>query len=636
MAETLSSLSLTELEQRLTEIDTQLQNLAHYTPRGGFGRVGYRSAEYDAPDHRTSLQIDLLAKRHVDLLVLVPTIIRDPVKGFRPDGFPLALRILDENGSLLAEQDFSGQHHQRIAPFTIPLDGKPVSKLSVEATKLSPRAFDGKFVFQLAELLVFDGSENVALERTAKPSTFPADAVDAWAPAFVTDGSLPYLMNSARGLPSTAYLSPRRDPSITKLLSLSIDLKESYPLTQLYLHAVDQSDTIPQSAPDGIGMPHHLLVEGANQSDYSDARTLLQIHCTSVFESDPILMRRLGGEHVRYVRLTAVDPYLFPFYDGLHPRIGFSEIEIFSKGKNVTAGKIFVVPGEQRDHRRPAAALTDQRNLFGEILPTRQWMEELALRNALETERPLVAAELATRYARQKQTLRRMIGLATLLAVGIGFTLLIDRIRQLRKLAQLKERFSADLHDELGANLHTIGLLSQLIERKAGPLPGETSTYLQRIQSVTEQSGVAVRNIAELQNASGMYGNLEADMQRAASRTLANVDHDLEVKGIDLLNRFPPKKKVDLFLFYKECLINVCKHSGASRVQTRLMADRRKAVLTISDNGRGLPESLDSTKPTSLERRAKLLGAQLQVQTVDQGGCCVSLTLRLPRRFKET
>ena len=45
-------------------------------------------------------------------------------------------------------------------------------------------------------------------------------------------------------------------------------------------------------------------------------------------------------------------------------------------------------------------------------------MEQLGRRHDLETERPLVAAELATRYARQKQNLRRMIGLAALLAAG--------------------------------------------------------------------------------------------------------------------------------------------------------------------------------------------------------------------------
>ena len=625
------SLSLQQLEQRLAEIDSQVSKLAHYTPRSGFGGIGYRSGEFDDPDHSTSLRIDLAEQTPVDQVVLVPTIIRDPVKGFRPDGFPQALRILDEHGTVLADRAFTHEHLHRIAPLIIRLDGKPVSSLIVEATRLSPRAFDGYHVFQLAELLAFNGQEDVALRKPVKASTFPRDPVAAWSLQFLTDGSLPYLMNSAQGTPSRAYLSPRRDPTDTPL-QLSIDLQRAYPIDQLNLHTVDQSDTIPQGAPDGIGMPHLLLVEGANQADFSDARPLLKPRCDSPFDANPIMMWPLNGESYRYIRLTALEPYLYPFNDGLQPRIGFAEIEIFSSGQNVADGKPFVVPGEQRDLNRPAFALTDHRNIFGEILPLRQWMEELALRYELETERPLVVAELAKRYAHQKKKLRRMIWLATLLAVGIGFTILIDRMLRMRQVSHIKERFAADLHDELGANLHTIGLLSELIQRKVS-LPGNAATYLQRIQSVTKQSGIAVQHVTELQSASGIYGQLKTDMQRAANRTLANVAHELTIEGEEFLMQMKPRKRVDLFLFYKECLINICRHSNATQAQTHLSADRKHVVLKVCDNGSGLPTSETGSveMPHSLKRRAKLLGATMTVSPPQTGKCCVTLELRLRR-----
>jgi signal transduction histidine kinase len=627
-------LGLHQLEQRRGDIEAQLLTLAHYTPRGGFGRIGYRSEQYDNPDHSTALRIDLAEETSVDLVVLVPTIIRDPVEGFRPDSFPQALRILDEKGQVLAERSFIDEHLQCIAPFIIPLNGKSVSRLTVEATHLTPRFFDGKYVFQLAEVLVFSGHKNVALGRPVKASPLVPDSLAAWDPNFVTDGYLPYLMNSSRGTPSRAYLSPPGNPADAPL-HLLIDLQKSYPIDQLNLHLIDQSDTIPQGAPDGIGMPRLMRVEGANQADFSDAHSLLEIRCDSAFEANPIMMWLLSGESFRYIRLTALEPYLFRSATGLEPQIGFAEIELLSNGQNVAATKTVVVPGEQSDHHRPASALTDNRNIFGKILPIRQWMEELALRHALETERPLVAAELATHYARQKKIFRLMIWMTALLAVGIGFAIVMERMFQMRKLVRLKERFAADLHDELGANLHTIGLLAQLIQRKIGSLPEDASTYLQRIQSVTHQSGVAVRNITKLQTAAGLYGNLEADMQRAATRILANVEHDLTVEGRDLFNRLPPQKRIDLFLFYKECLINICRHSGATRVQTRLSADRRQVILNVKDNGRGLPDTLGGAAPSSLARRAKLLGANLQVQPAEEGGCSVTLTMRVPRRLKE-
>jgi signal transduction histidine kinase len=628
-AGTPTALTLPQLEQRLSDIDSQIGQLARYTPRGGFGSIGYRSAEFDGPDHSTSLRVDLAEAMPVDQVVLVPTIIRDPAAGFRPDGFPQTLRILDEHGTVLAERNYTDEHLHRIAPHIIQLDGNTVSSLIIEATRLSQRAFDGKYVFQLAELLVFNGAENVALRRPVKASSFPRRyAVTAWGSDYVTDGSLPYLMNSAQGTPSRAYLSPRKNATDGALV-LSIDLQQAYSLDQLNLHSVDQSDTIPQASPGGIGMPRHLLVEGANQPDFSDARSLLEARCDSESEAAPIMMWPLSGVHCRYVRLTALEPYLYPFEDGPYPRIGFAEIELLSSGQNVASGNPFVVPGEQIDDRRPAVSLTDQRNIFGQILPMRQWLEELVLRHELETERPLIVAEMATRYARQKDKLRRMIWLATLLAAGIGFTLLIDRMLRMRQVAQLKERFAADLHDELGANLHTIGLLSQLARKKMETSPEDASRMLQRIDNTTKRSSIAVRNVTELQAANGLYTNLENDMELAAQRILVNTAHELSIEGGEYLPRLKPRTQLDLFLFYKECLINISRHSKATQASTRLQADEKQITLRVTDNGSGLSES---EVPASLKRRAKLLGAQASVTTLAENGSCITLTFK-PRRW---
>lgn len=624
-ADPLTALPLPQLEQRLSDIDSRLEQLAHYTPRGGFGNIGYRSAEFDGSNHSTSLRIDLDVATPVDQVVLVPTIIRDPATGFRPDGFPQTLRILDEHGTVLAERTFTDEHLLRIAPHIFQLEGSTVSSLIIEATRLSRRAFDEKYAFQLAELLAFNGAENVALHRPVKASTFPRHTVTTWGSDYITDGSLPYLMNSARGTPSRAYLSPRKDATDGPLV-LTIDLQKAYSLDQLNLHSVDQSDTVPQSAADGVGMPRHLLVEGANQPDFSDAQPLLETRCDSPFEADPIMMWPLSGVHYRYVRLTALEPYLHPFEDGPFPRIGFAEIEILSSDQNVVSGKRFRVPGEQVDNRRPAETLTDQRNIFGEILPMRQWLEELALRHELETERPLVSAELNKRYARQKKNLRRMIWLATFLTGVIGFTIIFDRMLRMRKLAQLKERFAADLHDELGANLHTIGLLSQLARKKIEASPEDASRMLQRIENTSKRSSIAVRHVTEMQSAAGLYTNLKNDMQRASERILVNTTHDLTIDGEAILARLKPRTQTDLFLFYKECLINISRHSDATKVSIRLQANKQQITLSVSDNGSG---QLGSDIPASLQRRAKLLSAQINVTSGSEGGSCVTLHFKL-------
>ncbi len=161
--------------------------------------------------------------------------------------------------------------------------------------------------------------------------------------------------------------------------------------------------------------------------------------------------------------------------------LGFAEIELFSKGSNVAMGKAITSNLKPVSTIRSLSALTDGSNLYGQILPIREWLNELALRHDLETERPVVLAELNRRYARQKTYLSLLGWLAALLAAGIVFTILIFRNLSMRQVAKIKEQLAADLHDELGADLHTIRLLSDMAE-EARNSPEELTSLHQRIR----------------------------------------------------------------------------------------------------------------------------------------------------------
>jgi signal transduction histidine kinase len=272
--------------------------------------------------------------------------------------------------------------------------------------------------------------------------------------------------------------------------------------------------------------------------------------------------------------------------------------------------------------------MTDGRNFFGDVLPMRQWINELARRHDLEMERPRITAELNRRYALQKKNLHWLMGLATLLAAGIISTILIERRIYRRQLSRIQERIAADLHDELGANFHTIGLLSQLIEKNAAPVAEKINPFLQRIREIIQRSGIAVRHIAHMQEADGLYSGLETDLRRVAERIVAELKHDITFEGTEHLARLRPQTRVDLFLFYKECLVNICRHSGATELSTRLSASPQALRLTVCDNGTGIKGAATTGTPSSLQRRAHLMGAEISVETPASGGTCIALRLR--------
>ena len=631
--------SISKHKQQLAEINSQLTRLANYNPRSGVGVGGFRSKREKRADHLQWVEIDLGQTYKIDEVILVPEIRRSTNTTLLTDGFPEAFRILagtaaDQKGKVIASYTSDDNILPRIAPLVIACDDIEASWIRLEATTLSPRAWDGGYALHLFEMLVFSGHENVALHQPVKASSQNVQASDKYKPALLVDGFLPYVMDTAKGERSPAFVATS---SPDQPGYLSIDLGKAQTLDQVHLHAVDLSDAIPQKRFNNFGMPRHMIVEGANAEDFNDAITLTEFKVASVFEAGPILMKRFPAFSCRYVRLRVLEPNIELSPEAGAPaysNIGFAEIELFSNGINVAKAKQANGNYGFSTFNRSYASLTDGRNFYGDILPIRQWLNELALRHELERQRPQLALRLNELYEEQKSQLNRLIALAVILAAAMIVTLLVTRMTRMRQLAKIRLRLAADLHDELGANLHTIGLLSDLaVESREDE---EAFADIQRrIRSEADRSGAEVRGCMDLLALRNYYENLEADMQRAARRIMAKLDHELIIEGEPYLKKLKPRVRVDLFLFYKECLVNISRHSKATAFSSHLSADKAGVSLTIRDNGIGISigigEQQDGMTPTSLERRAGLLRAKVRIDHPAEGGTVVTLTIPAKR-----
>jgi signal transduction histidine kinase len=629
-AASLSELSLSDLETRLKEIDSQLEHLANYGLGSGIGPIGYRSAAFSSNNVPEWIKIDFQQEFSLDEIMLVPAIRRDAREGFKADGFPEQFRLIagsasEPNGIVVAEYSNEADILPRIAPLVIPCNGIRASWIRVEAQQLGQRGFDKAYVVQFSEIVAFSGEENVALRKEVTSSLGTHPRYSAWGKSFVVDGIVPYLMDVANGEQSNAYLTPAE---LTEPPALTIDLEESYPISRIHLHAVEGSDTLPQAFAGDYGIPKQLRVEGANQADFSDATTLLELHYDTIYDMGPIMMYRFPATPCRYVRFSVAEPAVYPLYGEIEPRLGFSEIEIFSKGRNVARTKKSTTSFNIPNPFRTLKNLTDGRNIYGRILPIREWLNQLSLRHHLEKERPHIAAELSHRYARQKIHLHRMSWLAALLALGIGITILIDRKLKRREIAKMRERFSADLHDELGANLHSISLLVSLAKkiiarRNANEEWAKLIDAIDGVSLITEETREASRYFTNLLETRSMHDQLVNVLQRITDRMLTDMDHTMSITNEDLLQELKPQKRLDLTLFYKESLTNIVRHSGATRADTRITADNKYIYLTICDNGTGITSEV----PKSLKRRARLLGATVAIEQVKAEGTRIALTL---------
>ncbi|MBL9189686.1 MAG: hypothetical protein JNK23_19550 [Opitutaceae bacterium] len=627
----LKQFSLDQLEHRRREIDAELQRLATYNLGSGIGAIGYRSQAHDTPDHPEWIEIDFGQTRRLDEIVLVPTIRRDPLNGFQADAFPQTLRVVagtdpDRVGKAIAAFTSQSGLLPRIAPVVIPCAGIEASWIRIEAEKLSPRAFDGRFVFQLAEVLAFSGRENAALRQPVRSSSGSSQSITpGWAESYATDGILPYLMAAADAKGSVAFVNQSElgdDPAIM------IDLGSVQRVTRVHLHTIDQSDTVPQAYAGDLGIPALLRIEGARTPDFADATVLLEIRHDTIYDAGPILMWAVPPAECRYVRFRAIgNNATSVLYGRFGERFGFAELEIFSGERNIALHQTVTANFRADAPNRLLSNLTDGRNFFGAILPVRDWLNQLATRHELERERPALRAEIDRRHSLQRIQLTALAWLTALLGFGVIVIALVSRIQRQRAIDQTRKRIAADLHDELGADLHAVGLLTDLA-RGAASHDEKLVGLMQRMRNLTERAGKAARYCTNMLEAPGLFGDLAGDMRRASARILADLEHTLEIEDSELLQKLEPQRRIDLLLFYQECLINIIRHSGATRVVARLWIEKGRIHLMVSDNGHGLHGEI----PRSLKRRARLLRADLAATPAAPSGLQIHLRLK-PRRF---
>lgn len=617
------------LEERIQAIDQELETLAHPRLLSGIGPIGFRSQAYDTDDHEEWIEVTLENETNINEIILVPSLYHNPDSTVEADGFPEAFKIWaihDETGTKTLLASFTKEDHvlPRKAPLSVPCKAVLATRVRLEATLLSQRAWDNRYVLQLAEMLIFCGQQNVGLNGNVTYSSSDSSPEGARDPQFLVDGVVPYVMDANTGSRSLAFFT---DVPFRSTCHIDIKLSKLAAVNGICLHATDISDNVPHAHPNNFGIPRKLQIIGALKSDFTDGQPLVEFQFETAFDAGPILQLKFPSTTCQFIRLMVIEPD--QIHDASSGCIGLAEIECLSDGNNIAVASEIttsLLPELiSRQDRLPA--ITDGNNYYGEILPTRTWLNQLARRHELETERPLVQASLTRAYQSQQRAVELLFWLSCLLAAIIAAITVIQRLLKHRAVYNTREQIAADLHDELGANLHAISLCSDLASTKIHE-PDQLSPLFQRIHELTSRSGKAAKACVNLLESKGLYEGLVDDIDRIAGRLLSDIDYDIHVEGDDHLESLDPKTQIGVALFFKECLANVIRHSGATHVTANLDATPTELVLTVTDNGKGLPSKesgIARISPESLLRRARLLHGTVVTTDRPEGGTRITL-----------
>lgn len=152
---------------------------------------------------------------------------------------------------------------------------------------------------------------------------------------------------------------------------------------------------------------------------------------------------------------------------------------------------------------------------------------------------------------------------------------------------QVRQRISRDMHDELGAGITKIALLSELAKKNSH----EEDLKLDEISGNAKRLSENLKEIIwDLNPESSLFSNMLSYIREYASDFLydSGIDYfiDLPDNVEDFVVSYEAKR--NLMMIIKESLHNILKHSEANKVVLELKRINGSFTLNIEDNGKGM------------------------------------------------
>jgi signal transduction histidine kinase/ligand-binding sensor domain-containing protein len=233
------------------------------------------------------------------------------------------------------------------------------------------------------------------------------------------------------------------------------------------------------------------------------------------------------------------------------------------------------------------------------------------------------------------------LALGALLSLAVGYALYRYRISRLLEVANMRTRIATDLHDDIGANLTKIAILSEVIRQQSGNSDAEADSPLSSIARISRDSVASMSDIVWAINPNrDSLLDLVRRMRRHAEEIFTTRDIALEFRapGADDHLKLGVDVRRDLFLIFKEAVNNVARHSRCSHVEIDFRAEDSELLLQVSDNGAGFDTTRESEGEglMSMSRRARAGGGSLEIESRSGGGTTIKCRVPLgrPRRAR--
>lgn len=207
----------------------------------------------------------------------------------------------------------------------------------------------------------------------------------------------------------------------------------------------------------------------------------------------------------------------------------------------------------------------------------------------------------------------------------------LQELNMKQLLENERSRIASDLHDDIGAEVTNIMILSKLSKGRS-----ERELFIDKLEKSANE---LVHKVNEVVWALNVQNDTLLDMlsyiKDFSEELLANTGIRYQINDVpgDLENK--PVGAVlrrNTFLVVKECLNNVIKHSKATQVSVSIFKNEEYLHLNISDNGIGFSEGNSKKQGNGLKnmyKRMKETGGMLEIKSIPGQGTDVLIKIGL-------
>jgi signal transduction histidine kinase len=193
-----------------------------------------------------------------------------------------------------------------------------------------------------------------------------------------------------------------------------------------------------------------------------------------------------------------------------------------------------------------------------------------------------------------------------------------------------------ELHDGLGQQLTGIAFLVSSLCETLGVKSAPEMPIVRQVRDLLVESMSVVRSLSR-----GLYpvaletGGFSSALNHLAEYVQSTSEVQCTVRCTPSAYAIDKTTALNLYRIVQEAVCNALRHSKAQRIEIKVSGVGEQYVLSIEDNGIGLPNQSKETSGTlgwrSMRCRADLIGAAIEVRENPGGGMSIVVTGSMKR-----